>query len=70
MFLFTNVLHSYIYSQQELAVFQDSLHTLKMAQGKFQDSKESLEKITPQSKGKSIMVPLTGSVSFNINSRI
>lgn len=47
---------------QELSVFQESLHTLKMAQGKFQESKESLEKITPQSKGKSIMVPLTGSM--------
>lgn len=47
---------------QELGVFQDSLQTLKMAQTKFQDSKESLEKVTPESKGKSIMVPLTGSM--------
>ncbi|XP_069675047.1 probable prefoldin subunit 5 [Periplaneta americana] len=47
---------------QELGVFQDSLQTLKMAQTKFQDSGESLEKVTPDSEGKTIMVPLTGSM--------
>ncbi|KAJ9595538.1 hypothetical protein L9F63_013303 [Diploptera punctata] len=41
---------------------QDSLQTLKMAQAKFQDSGESLEKIKPETEGKSIMVPLTGSM--------
>lgn len=35
-----------------------------MAQSKFLDSGESLEKITPDLKGKPILVPLTGSVSF------
>ncbi|KAI8420977.1 hypothetical protein MSG28_008125 [Choristoneura fumiferana] len=47
---------------QELNVFQDSLQTLKMAQGKFVESGESVDKITPKSKGKSILVPLTGSM--------
>nr|CAD7257023.1 unnamed protein product [Timema shepardi]CAD7402862.1 unnamed protein product [Timema poppensis] len=47
---------------QELSVFNDSLTTLKMAQGKFRDSNDSLEKITPSTEGKSIMVPLTGSM--------
>ncbi|XP_063541503.1 prefoldin subunit 5 [Cydia strobilella] len=47
---------------QELNVFQDSLSTLKMAQGKFVESGESVDKITPSSKGKSILVPLTGSM--------
>jgi prefoldin subunit 5 len=35
-----------------------------MAQTKFQDSNDCLEKITSDSEGKTIMVPLTGSVSF------
>ncbi|XP_054258550.1 prefoldin subunit 5 [Macrosteles quadrilineatus] len=46
----------------ELMVFQDSVHSLKIAQTKFLESKESLDKITPESKGKDIMVPLTGSM--------
>lgn len=33
-----------------------------MAQGKFVESGESVDKITPKSKGKSILVPLTGSM--------
>ncbi|PZC86064.1 probable prefoldin subunit 5 [Helicoverpa armigera] len=47
---------------QEITVFQDSLHTLKIAQGKFMQSGECVEKMTPESKGKSILVPLTGSM--------
>ncbi|XP_066996948.1 prefoldin subunit 5 [Anabrus simplex] len=47
---------------QELNVFQDSLQTLKVAQTKFHESAESLERITPDTKGKSILVPLTGSM--------
>ncbi|CAG9787289.1 unnamed protein product [Diatraea saccharalis] len=47
---------------QELNVFQDSLQTLKLAQGKFVESGESVEKITPQTKGKTVLVPLTGSM--------
>ncbi|XP_075230793.1 prefoldin subunit 5-like [Lycorma delicatula] len=47
---------------QELNFFQDSLQSLKMAQNKLQDSKEVLEKVTPESKGSDVMVPLTGSM--------
>ncbi|KAF5293199.1 hypothetical protein FQA39_LY13667 [Lamprigera yunnana] len=47
---------------QELTLFQDSLQSLKLAQNKFQNSGECLEKITPDAKGKSILVPLTGSM--------
>ncbi|XP_044727851.1 probable prefoldin subunit 5 [Chrysoperla carnea] len=47
---------------QELTMFQESLQTLKMAQSKFQDSGESLEKIVPELEGKPILVPLTGSM--------
>ncbi|KAI5646921.1 prefoldin subunit domain-containing protein [Phthorimaea operculella] len=47
---------------QELNVFQDSLQTLKIAQGKFVESGESVEKITPDTKGKIVLVPLTGSM--------
>lgn len=43
-------------------MFQDSLQTLKIAQGKFVESGESVEKITPESKGKTVLVPLTGSM--------
>ena len=45
-------------------MFQESLQTLKMAQNKYRDSREALEKISPKSCGANIMVPLTGSVSF------
>lgn len=45
-----------------MSVFQDSLHTLKVAQGKFMESGECVEKMTPECKGKSILVPLTGSM--------
>ncbi|XP_058791203.1 prefoldin subunit 5 [Phymastichus coffea] len=47
---------------RELAVFQDSLHSLKIAQSKFQESNESLDKLTPDAAGKEILVPLTGSM--------
>lgn len=63
--LLTNVQKT-IVLMQELNLFQDSLQSLKIAQVKFQNSGESLEKVTPESKGKSILVPLTGSVSFFI----
>lgn len=45
-----------------MTVFQDSLQTLKIAQGKFMESGECVEKMTPECKGKSILVPLTGSM--------
>ncbi|KAG7211612.1 hypothetical protein KM043_010867 [Ampulex compressa] len=47
---------------QELGVFQDSLHTLKIAQSRFQESGSCLEKVTPSVKGNEILVPLTGSM--------
>ncbi|XP_021918952.1 prefoldin subunit 5 isoform X2 [Zootermopsis nevadensis] len=47
---------------QEIHVFLETSRTLKMAQTKFQDSNDCLEKITPDSEGKNIMVPLTGSM--------
>ncbi|KAG6453359.1 hypothetical protein O3G_MSEX008101 [Manduca sexta] len=47
---------------QELSVFQDSIQTLQIAKSKFVESGESLEKITPAIKGKTILVPLTGSM--------
>ncbi|XP_023019182.1 prefoldin 5 [Leptinotarsa decemlineata] len=47
---------------QELNLFQESLATLKVAQGKYQNSGETLEKINPSSEGKDILVPLTGSM--------
>lgn len=50
---------------QEVHVFLDKSRTLKVVQTKFQDSYNCLDKITPDSEGKTIMVPLTGSVSLN-----
>ncbi|GJQ72714.1 hypothetical protein Trydic_g1371 [Trypoxylus dichotomus] len=47
---------------QELNLFQESLTSLKMAQTKFQNSGECLEKISPDLEGRSILVPLTGSM--------
>ncbi|KAF5285154.1 hypothetical protein FQR65_LT13351 [Abscondita terminalis] len=47
---------------QELTIFQESLQSLKLAQNKFQNSGECLEKVTPDAEGKPILVPLTGSM--------
>ncbi|XP_011497907.1 PREDICTED: prefoldin subunit 5 [Ceratosolen solmsi marchali] len=47
---------------QSLSVFQDSLQSLKIAQNKFQESNDCLDKFTPDTKGKDILVPLTGSM--------
>lgn len=47
---------------QELNLFQESLASLKVAQNKFQNSGETLEKITPEMEGSPILVPLTGSM--------
>jgi len=38
---------------KELEVFQDSLHTLKIAQSRFQESGACLEKITSAAEGES-----------------
>lgn len=45
-----------------MSVFQDSIQTLKIALNKFSESGECLEKIGPDSEGKTILVPLTGSM--------
>lgn len=47
---------------QELNLFQESLASLKVAQSKFQNSGETLEKINPEMEGDGILVPLTGSM--------
>jgi prefoldin alpha subunit len=36
---------------QSLEIFQDSLHSLKIAQNKFQESNDCLDKFTPDAKG-------------------
>jgi len=46
--------------EQELEVFQTSLQSLKLAQGKFSECKESLGKVNAQSTD--ILVPLTSSM--------
>nr|CAG4652379.1 EOG090X0NBB [Triops cancriformis] len=47
---------------QELALCQDSLQTLKMAQGKFQESSDTAEKLQSTTEGSDVLVPLTGSM--------
>ncbi|XP_043466581.1 prefoldin subunit 5 [Leptopilina heterotoma] len=47
---------------QDISMFQESLQTLKIAQTKFQESGSCMDKITPETKGKEILVPLTGSM--------
>ncbi|XP_033098037.1 prefoldin subunit 5-like [Anneissia japonica] len=48
--------------EQEVDVLQNSLQQLKLAQGKFVDSLESLNKFKPENEGKDILVPLTSSL--------
>ncbi|XP_071941326.1 prefoldin subunit 5-like [Antedon mediterranea] len=48
--------------EQEVDVLQTSLQQLKLAQGKFLDSLESLNKFKPDNEGKDILVPLTASL--------
>ena len=43
-------------------MFTNSLNQLKHAQGKFVESQESMNKISPESQNKDILVPLTGSI--------
>jgi len=47
---------------QDLQFYQESLQNLKVAQTKFQDSGDSLSKLTPENNEKEILVPLTGSM--------
>ncbi|KAL7646426.1 UNVERIFIED_CONTAM: hypothetical protein RMT77_003339 [Armadillidium vulgare] len=44
---------------QELQYFTESLQQLKIAQVKFSDSGECVEKLTQETKGKELLVPLT-----------
>merc|ERR1712142_154651 len=44
---------------QELQFFNESLQQLKIAQLKFNESGECVGKVTPEVKGKEILVPLT-----------
>ncbi|XP_035744061.1 prefoldin subunit 5-like [Vespa mandarinia] len=59
---FQQLVHLKQQMDQELNVFQDSLHKLKLAQSRFLESGSCLEKITPNVQGKEILVPLTGSM--------
>lgn len=45
-----------------MGVFQDSLETLKVAQNKLTESGESLKKITKNTLGAEILVPLSASM--------
>ncbi|XP_076455703.1 prefoldin subunit 5-like [Babylonia areolata] len=48
--------------EQEIEFFTSSLNQLKMAQGKFMESEECVGRISPDNKGKTILVPLTSSM--------
>lgn len=47
---------------QEIALITESINQLKIAQQKFSDSLENLNKITVQNEGKELMVPMTSSM--------
>ena len=49
---------------QEIEFFTNSLNQLKMAQTKFLESEDCVGRVNSESKGKTILVPLTSSVSF------
>ncbi|XP_045624147.1 prefoldin subunit 5 [Procambarus clarkii] len=44
---------------QEIQFFSESLQQLKIAQLKFNESGECVEKLTPETRGKEMLVPLT-----------
>ncbi|ESO92077.1 hypothetical protein LOTGIDRAFT_217219 [Lottia gigantea] len=48
--------------EQELEFFQTSLTQLKIAQGKFVESQECMNKVTKENVDKEILVPLTSSM--------
>ncbi|KAL3836324.1 hypothetical protein ACJMK2_021758 [Sinanodonta woodiana] len=48
--------------EQEIELFGNSLNSLKLAQGKFVESQECLNKVGPENKEKDILVPLTSSM--------
>lgn len=45
-----------------MSVFQESLHTLRMARNKFKESKEALEQMKEDWEEHTVLVPLTGSM--------
>lgn len=47
---------------QEIEFFTNSLNQLKLAQGKFVESKECLNKVSPENLNQEILVPLTSSM--------
>ncbi|GFY58179.1 uncharacterized protein TNIN_94371 [Trichonephila inaurata madagascariensis] len=48
----------------QVEIFGSSLQQLKIAQKKYGDSKECVERMQNMKKGNSLLVPLTDSVSF------
>ncbi|XP_001636813.2 prefoldin subunit 5 [Nematostella vectensis] len=48
--------------EEEVKVLSDSMTQLKLAQQKFVDSKENVEKLTSKGPGKQILVPLSASM--------
>ena len=47
---------------QEINVFTESINQLKIAQQKFSESLENLNRVTVESEGKELMVPMTSSM--------
>lgn len=47
---------------QEINIFTDSINQLKVAQQKFSDSLDNLNRITKENEGKELMVPMTSSM--------
>ncbi|OWF39077.1 prefoldin subunit 5-like [Mizuhopecten yessoensis] len=47
---------------QEIEFFSNSMNQLKLAQGKFVESQECLNKVSPDNLSKDILVPLTSSM--------
>ncbi|XP_064397808.1 prefoldin subunit 5-like [Halichondria panicea] len=48
--------------EEEVQLIQSSMQQLKTVQRKLKDSQDSLETITPENEGKTILVPLTNSM--------
>ncbi|XP_062617775.1 prefoldin subunit 5-like [Saccostrea cucullata] len=48
--------------EQEIELFTSSLNQLKLAQQKFLESQECLNKVSPENNSKDILVPLTSSM--------
>ncbi|GBN37652.1 hypothetical protein AVEN_207376-1 [Araneus ventricosus] len=50
----------------QVEIFGSSLQQLKIAQKKYGDSKECVERMQNMKEGNSLLVPLTDSVSFKL----